>query len=51
MGIARRHIRFTDGQVPSDEGYRSYLKDRVLLFAQDDPDQHGLANCVAAIVL
>ncbi|KAK4144216.1 uncharacterized protein C8A04DRAFT_28118 [Dichotomopilus funicola] len=50
MPIQRSRIRFLDDQVPNNDGYRSYLKDRVLAFAEEDPDNHGLASCVAAIV-
>ena len=43
-------IRFGD-QVPNDEGYRRYLKGKVLAFIDLDPHNKGLANCAAAIVL
>ncbi|KAL2138410.1 hypothetical protein VTI28DRAFT_6853 [Corynascus sepedonium] len=42
-------IRFSD-QVPNDEGYRRYLKGKVLAFIEEDPHNKGLANCAAVIV-
>ena len=49
--IPRSRIRFNDDQIPNNAGYRSYLKDMVELFVDEDPNNKGLDECVAAIVL
>ncbi|KAF5568045.1 hypothetical protein FPHYL_2979 [Fusarium phyllophilum] len=49
MVVERHRIRF--GQhVPNDQGYRSYIKDLVEQFIEDDPHNKGLSHCVACIV-
>lgn len=50
MPATNMRIRFSD-QVPNDEGYRRYLKGKVLAFVDLDPHDKGLADCAAAIVL
>jgi hypothetical protein len=48
--LSWQHIRFVEDQAPQDEGYRAYLKDMVMDFAERDPRNHNLIECAAAIV-